>query len=283
VKSSLYIFAFAGLPLVCAACGAAGPSKELLTARDAYAKTNESGAAQENPEGTREAREALAAAEEAHRDDAGSERERSYAYIAMRKSELAMAQAGEASARRDREHADQVYHVQLERQLRSARDQLQTEQADSENAKKELVHWRKKGEDLVVTLSGVLFETGGHDLTSDARKRLDVVAHAVAQNPDRSITVAGFTDDKGKADYNLTLSQQRADEVKSYLEGKGITPSRIVSVGHGETEAIASNDTEEGRAENRRVEITLHRAGELPERQPVKGTDPEPMVSGKAK
>jgi len=71
--------------------------------------------------------------------------------------------------------------------------------------------------------------------------------------------------------------------VKAYLQKQGVEASRINSVGHGEEDAIASNSTAEGRAENRRVEITLHRAGELPERVPVKGTDPEPAPVGKSK
>lgn len=284
MKSTLpYTFAIAGLSFLCAACGAAAPSQELLSARDAYQKLGKSGTAQSNPDGVRDAQRALAEAEEAHRDDAGSERERSAAYVAQRKSELAIAQADEAIARQDREKADQAYQAQLEGQLNATRAQLRMEQAVSEKAKKDQQGWRKKGEDLVITLSGVLFETGGHDLTADAKKRLDVVIHAVRQNPERTITIAGYTDSKGRADYNRTLSQKRADEVKRYLEGQGVAPSRIASVGRGEEDAIASNDTEQGRAENRRVEITLHRAGDLPERLPVKGTDPDPMLPGKGK
>jgi outer membrane protein OmpA-like peptidoglycan-associated protein len=284
VKSTLsYILAFSALPLVCAACGAAAPSPELLTARDAYAKIGGINADQDNLEGTREAHRALEAAEEAHREDAGSERERSYAYVAARKSEMAKEQANEAIARKDREAAEQAYQAQLVRQLSAAQMLARTQQMDSEKTKKELVGWRKKGEDLVITLSGVLFDTGGHGLSPDAKKRLDVVVHAATQNPDRGLTIAGYTDAKGSDQTNRELSQKRADEVKAYLESKGVAGSRIASEGRGESNAIASNDTEAGRAENRRVEITLHRAGELPERQPVKGTDPEPAPKPKAK
>lgn len=270
-----YTFAIAGL--LCAACGAAGPSKELLTARDAYAKVNQGGAAQDNPDGAREAREALEAAEASHRDDAGSDQERSAAYVAMRKSELAMAQADESRARQDGEKAEQAYQAQLERQLASTQQQLAAQEAASEKAKNERVGWRKKGEDLVITLSGVSFETGGHDLTAEAKKRLDVAAHALKEYPDRKVTISGYTDSKGREEVNLALSQKRADAVRAYLESQGVGPSRLISEGRGESNPVASNDTEEGRAGNRRVEITLHRPGELSERQPVKGIDPEPM------
>jgi len=268
------MFAIAGLPLLCAACGAAAPSKELLTARDAYAKVSQSSAPQVNPAGTRDAQEALEAAEASHRDDAGSDQERTASYVAMRKSELAMAQADEARARQDREKADQAYQAQLEQQLGSTRQELEAVHAASEKAKDERVGWRKKGEDLVITLSGVSFDTGGHTLTADAKKRLDAVAHALKESPERTVTIAGYTDSSGKEDANRALSQKRADSVKAYLEGQGIAASRLTSEGRGETNPIASNDTADGKASNRRVEITLHRAGEPSERQLVKGTDP---------
>jgi hypothetical protein len=108
-----YLFTIAGLAISCAACGASAPSKELLTARDAYAKVSTSSAAEENPDGTREAQTALAAAEASHLDDAGSDQERSAAYVATRKSELAAARAEESRLRLDREKAEQAYQGQL--------------------------------------------------------------------------------------------------------------------------------------------------------------------------
>jgi outer membrane protein OmpA-like peptidoglycan-associated protein len=282
VKSKLYRLALAGLPLSLAACASAGPSQELKTARDAYAKTRQS-AAQVNPEGTMEAERALRAAEKAHTDDAGSALERTHAYVATRKSELAMAQAGEARAREDREKAEQVYQAELEREvgslhqaLQGKHQELQSQQSASDQAHRERAGWRRKGEDMVITLSGVVFETGGYELSSDAKTRLDVVIHAAKQNPSRSLTIAGFTDDTGRAETNRELSQRRANAVKAYLESQGIAASRIFSEGRGESNPVASNDTTEGRAENRRVEITLERA-EPSERMPVKGVDPEPM------
>lgn len=275
MKSTLYMFAVAGLPLSLAACASTAPSQELLTARDAYARTRQS-VGQFNPEGTREAEQALRAAERTHADDAGSARERSQAYVAARKAELAMAQAGEARARQDREKAEQAYQAQLERELSSLRQQLAAEQAASDRATRERVGFRQKGGDLVITLSGVAFETGSHELSADAKTRLDVVIQAARQNPARSLTIAGYTDDTGRASTNRELSQKRANAVKAYLESQGLAPSRITSVGRGESNPVASNDTTEGRAENRRVEITLERA-EASERVPVRGVDPEPM------
>jgi outer membrane protein OmpA-like peptidoglycan-associated protein len=278
-----YMFALAGLPLLCVACGAAAPSKELLTARDAYAKTGESNVAQVNPAGARSAQDALEAAEAAHQEDAGSDKERTAAYVAMRRSELAMAQADELRAREEQMKAEQAYQAQLEQQLASTKLELDSQQAAADKAKSDKVGWRKKGADLVITLSGVSFDTGGHELTADAKKRLDAVGHALQEYKDRTVTIAGYTDNAGKKDANLELSQKRADSVKAYLQGQGVSASRLISEGRGEEGPVASNDTAEGKASNRRVEITLHPAGAVvSERQPVKGTDPAP-AKAKAK
>lgn len=276
MKTSYYIFAIAGLPLLCVACGAAEPSKQLLSARDAYDKTSKSSAAADNPVGVRNAQDALEMAEDAHRDDAGSDQERTAAYVATRKAEIAMAQADESRARQDREKAELAYQAHLEGQLASRQQEIEAMQAAAEKAKAERLGWRKKGNDLVITMSGVSFDTGGHTLTPDAKKRLDVVAHTVKEYKDRAITIAGYTDNKGQEDANLTLSQQRAESVRAYLEKQGVEPSRIITEGRGETNPAASNDTPAGRASNRRVEITMHPAGEAPERQLVKGVDPAP-------
>jgi outer membrane protein OmpA-like peptidoglycan-associated protein len=275
---------------LCAACGASAPSKELLTARDAYAKASTGAAAQENPEGVLDAQKALTAAEETHLEDAGSDQERSAAYVATRKSEVAVAQAEESRMRQDREKADQAYQAQLEKQLSSTQQQLsstqqqlETLQADADRAKNEQVGWRKRGENLVITLSGVSFDTGGHNLTPDAKKRLEVVAHALKEYPERSIAIAGYTDDKGREDANLALSQKRADSVKAYLISQGVPSQRLMSEGRGEANPVASNETPAGRAGNRRVEITLLPKGESPDRQLVKGVDTAPMDQKKPK
>src|SRR6187431_2644562 len=97
----------AGLALVCAACGGpTAPSAQLVTARNAYNEARASEASQLNPKGVHEAYQALAKAEAVHQDDAGSKREQHYAYVAARKSELAVAQASEELARREQLRAD---------------------------------------------------------------------------------------------------------------------------------------------------------------------------------
>jgi outer membrane protein OmpA-like peptidoglycan-associated protein len=104
----------------------------------------------------------------------------------------------------------------------------------------------------------VFFDTGKATIQARSFGLLDDVAAAFAQNPDiLKVEVAGHTDSQGADAANLTLSQKRADAVVAYLINKGIGPERLSPVGFGEGKPIASNETADGRAENRRVEFTI--------------------------
>jgi outer membrane protein OmpA-like peptidoglycan-associated protein len=105
-----------------------------------------------------------------------------------------------------------------------------------------------------LVLEGVLFESGSATLTADSGPRLDRVAEYMIHHPDVRVRIAGHTDNVGNPARNRTLSQQRADAVRAYLVEHGVEASRLEAVGLGDTEPVASNDTEEGRAENRRIE-----------------------------
>lgn len=118
---------------------------------------------------------------------------------------------------------------------------------------------KEEARGTVITLSGaVLFQTGKSDLLPIAENRLDAVAEALkSQHDDTAIVVEGHTDSRGSRQQNLELSQARADSVRAYLVRKGVAPDRIKSVGKGEDQPIATNNTPDGRANNRRVEIVL--------------------------
>ena len=83
------------------------------------------------------------------------------------------------------------------------------------------------------------------------------MANVFVKYPDTDITIAGYTDSKGPADYNRTLSEQRAAAVADYLAQRGISRSRMITRGYGETDPVATNTTEAGRADNRRVEVDI--------------------------
>ncbi len=116
----------------------------------------------------------------------------------------------------------------------------------------------RKGEDIILNMPGnITFRTGSADLNAQFFKVLDGVA-SVARKYDKTIIeIAGHTDNVGGADYNRQLSQRRASAVAQYLVSRGVTESRIITAAGGEEHPIASNSTEQGRAANRRVEVTL--------------------------
>lgn len=94
-------------------------------------------------------------------------------------------------------------------------------------------------------------------LTSTAKGNLDKLAEVLKNNPDTNISIYGHTDSKGSDTYNLTLSEKRVNAVVDYLTSLSISRSRMTAKGLGESEPIATNETEEGRAKNRRVEFAI--------------------------
>ncbi|MBN8622884.1 MAG: OmpA family protein [Flavobacteriales bacterium] len=115
------------------------------------------------------------------------------------------------------------------------------------------------GEGIKVTLKEnmVNFAFNKSDLQPLAKANLDKLAEILINNPDTNINIYGYTDSKGTDEYNLSLSDRRAASVKAYLVSKGIASSRMNTMGMGEASPIASNDTEAGRAQNRRVEFAI--------------------------
>jgi outer membrane protein OmpA-like peptidoglycan-associated protein len=105
-------------------------------------------------------------------------------------------------------------------------------------------------------LEGVNFETGKADLTEESKTILNGVAESLVANEEIKVQVSGHTDSRGSAALNKRLSQARATSVKNYLIEKGVAADRLTAVGYGPSRPIASNKTEAGRAQNRRVELT---------------------------
>ena len=107
------------------------------------------------------------------------------------------------------------------------------------------------------TLSNVLFATGSATLSSSAKQMLDITAGDLASYPNAKIQIKAYTDNTGNEKLNNNLSQQRASAVRSYLIGKGLPAERIEAKGFGEINPVASNDSSEGRSQNRRVEFVI--------------------------
>lgn len=114
-------------------------------------------------------------------------------------------------------------------------------------------------EGIKITLSEntVNFDFNSAVLTSVSKANLDKLAAVMTQYPDTNINVYGHTDSKGSDEYNLTLSEKRANSVIDYMVSKGVARARLNAMGMGEKDPIASNDTDAGRAKNRRVEFAI--------------------------
>lgn len=105
-------------------------------------------------------------------------------------------------------------------------------------------------------LRGVHFDFDRSNLTSDGTRILDEAARILNNNPHVRVEIVGHTDSVGSDEYNQGLSERRAEAVRAYLAGQGISNSRMSASGRGESQPAGSNDTSEGRAQNRRVELT---------------------------
>jgi outer membrane protein OmpA-like peptidoglycan-associated protein len=116
----------------------------------------------------------------------------------------------------------------------------------------------RQGDNLVLNMPGnVTFKTGSADLNPSFLNVLDSVALVAKKYDKELVSVEGHTDNVGAADYNQRLSEQRASAVATYLSQRGVPPNRLLAIGYGESQPIASNDTDAGRQQNRRVEIHL--------------------------
>lgn len=116
----------------------------------------------------------------------------------------------------------------------------------------------RQGDNLVLNMpSNVTFAYDSADVQPQFQATLDQVANVLHQYDETYVDVYGFTDSTGSDSYNQQLSEKRAESVASYLESRGVQPARLGTQGYGEMDPIAPNDTPEGRAANRRVEIRL--------------------------
>ena len=114
-----------------------------------------------------------------------------------------------------------------------------------------------KEQQLSVRINNIFFDFNEAILKPESCLELDRLYKYLNDNPEINVEISGHTDNKGSDDYNITLSNSRANSVKEYLVSMGINSNRIVSKGYGKSKPVATNDTDEGRQFNRRVEFTI--------------------------
>lgn len=263
--------------LTAVGCATTQPSKELLDAREAYSRSERGKARQYNPAALHEAKVALDKAEAAFQDDPDSAYARDEAYIALRRAERAeieaLTLANEQRKEKARAAANQAQAKNLEKaqgDLASAQRQLEQEkaarQAAEAKAKETLARLaaanaaavKEEPRGTVITLAGgVLFASNKSQLLPGAQNSLNQIADALKDQNDKKVLIEGHTDSRGSDATNQTLSKARADAVGSYLISRGVPAERVTTVGLGPSRPVADNDTPEGRANNRRVEIVI--------------------------
>jgi outer membrane protein OmpA-like peptidoglycan-associated protein len=122
----------------------------------------------------------------------------------------------------------------------------------------QIAETRRTEEGILVSLKGdILFDTGKANLKPDASERVNKIAEILAKYPEDRIVVIGHTDNVGNNEINQRLSENRANAVKVALLSQGVPAENITVVGMGKSQPIASNNTPEGRAKNRRVELNI--------------------------
>jgi outer membrane protein OmpA-like peptidoglycan-associated protein len=189
--------------------------------------------------------EQRAAAKVADQRVAASQGEQTKIQLAARERDAAVAQQQAAAAQQTAQSAQ----AQAEQERARAR-QLEADLAD--------LQARRTERGLVVTLGNdLLFDTGRAELKPGANRALDQLAKFMQDHPERSLRIEGFTDSTGSEDFNMGLSQHRADAVRAALVSRGIPADRVQAVGYGEQYAIASNADAGGRQLNRRVEVLI--------------------------
>jgi outer membrane protein OmpA-like peptidoglycan-associated protein len=171
------------------------------------------------------------------------------ARMAQAQSEAARNQALSAQSQADAARND----------AQNAQAQLTASQAESQRLAKELEDMQAKqtSRGVVLTLGDVLFDTGKSELKSGAQRSIDQLAQFLTEHPERRVQIEGFTDSQGTDEYNMQLSQRRAESVASAIMRRGVEADRVRALGYGEEYPVASNDNSGSRQMNRRVEIIV--------------------------
>jgi outer membrane protein OmpA-like peptidoglycan-associated protein len=241
-------------------------AKEAATAEKSKKEAEQSKALAlaEAEKAERSKSEAEARAREAERARRETEAKARETEQARRETE---AKAREAEQARLESKAQAEKAEQARREAEARAREAEKTKADVEQFLKDLSELQAKQTErgIVLTLSDVLFAFGRADLSPGAVRNVDKLASFLEKHPERNVLIEGHTDSIGSDEFNLVLSQRRADAVKDVLLAKGISPDRILTKGYGKQFPVASNDTDSGRQLNRRVEVVILEEGVKPE------------------
>jgi outer membrane protein OmpA-like peptidoglycan-associated protein len=210
----------------------------------------------------------LASAESAEKEKANRE-------AAMKAQEAEQARMQAEARAREAEQARMQAEAKA-REAERARMEAAAKAEEAEKAKAEVDELLNQLSDLkakqtergiVLTIGDVLFAFDKATLSLEAFRNVDKLAAFLQKHPNRSVLIEGHTDSVGSDEYNLDLSEKRAEAVKNALAAKGVGEERITPKGYGKKYPVASNATSEGRQLNRRVEVVVLNEGVKPETQ----------------
>jgi len=197
--------------------------------------------------------QSMAQEEEAERAREDAESARVQSEQAARDLEAALATAEQAK-RLAQAQAEETALARKEAELsRAAVDSLREQMSR--------LGTRQGERGLVMTLGDFVFSAGSATLQPEVARNLGPVLRFVNSDKAKPVLIEGYTDDRGSERLNLELSQKRADALRRALISGGVPAKRVKAVGRGESDPVAANDSPEGRAQNRRVEITLEESG----------------------
>ncbi|HMB73912.1 MAG TPA: OmpA family protein [Gammaproteobacteria bacterium] len=215
-----------------------------------------------------EARTQLGIAEEVYEDDGDIEILEHHAYMAATHAEIGLQRIAEETAREELRSSEAVRsRILLEARTREAEaaERRADEAVEAAQRLAEELQARETARGIVLTLGDVLFDTDSASLKPGAQPVLDRLAEFMHANDGYRLLIEGHTDSRGSEDYNIALSDERADAVRAALRARSVPARRLETEGLGEAYPVATNQSAAGRQENRRVEIIVSDAsGDFP-------------------
>ena len=188
---------------------------------------------------------------EAERQKAQADQQRLQAEQAKLEADAARAQAA-AEAQKAQQAANEAERMRA--QAEAERNQIRQQMLTQLNS---VLQTRETARGLIMNMSDVLFDFGKYSLKPEAREKLAKVSGIIMAHPGLNLQVEGYTDNVGSDEYNQKLSEQRAAAVHDYLVTQGIPADNVSAKGLGKSDPVASNDTAQGRQQNRRVQIVV--------------------------
>lgn len=222
-------------------------------ARDARVRAEQARAQAEQAaaEQAQQRAQAEHAAQQAQQQADAAQREQQQAQqaAAQAREEQQRAEQQTATARQAQQQAEQSAQ-QMAQQAEQARERLREQLS-------QVLQTQETARGLIMNLSDVLFGFNKYELKPNAREKLAKISGILLAYPDLKVQVEGYTDNVGSADYNQKLSEERADNVKNFLVSQNVSSNNVTAEGLGETNPVADNESNSGRAQNRRVELVV--------------------------